>query len=117
MSPAQTAMPAERPPAPTGRSRLRLVQLHAVPEGLDPAATATADVRLSIGGQPVRLDVAVPAGPTRPEELLPVFRGLTNLVVEVAIRDVERQGETLSCRKGCGACCRQPVAVTEAEAH
>jgi Fe-S-cluster containining protein len=26
------------------------------------------------------------------------------------------EGETVSCRKGCGACCRQPIPVTPAEA-
>src|SRR4051812_18808290 len=100
-----------------GRTPLPLVHLHAVPEGMDPASVATADVRLTIGGQPVRLDIAVPTAPTRLMDLLPVFQGLANVEVGVAVQSVERQGKSLSCRKGCGACCRQPVPITETEAR
>jgi Fe-S-cluster containining protein len=49
--------------------------------------------------------------------LLPVFQGLTDLVVGVAEREAARQGQCVSCRKGCGACCRQLVPVSAVEAR
>src|SRR4051812_40980375 len=101
----------------TDRTALPVVHLHAVPTGLDPAGVATADIRLSIGGQPLHLDIAVPAGPAPLGDLLPVFHGLANVEVDVAVAAVERQGQTISCCKGCGACCRQPVPITETEAR
>jgi Fe-S-cluster containining protein len=109
-------MSADPRSAPAARTPLPVVPLRAVPPGLAPDAVATADVELTIGGQPVHLDIAVPAGPTRPQDLLPVFRGMTDLVVGIAVQNTEREGKTISCRKGCGACCRQPVPVSESEA-
>src|SRR5262249_18332238 len=49
--------------------------------------------------------------------LLPVFEGLTNAVMDVASRKIEREGKAISCQKGCGACCRQLVPISAAEAH
>jgi Fe-S-cluster containining protein len=98
---------------PTGRTSLPVVRLDAGGKG--PAATA--DIRLSIGGEPVHLAVSVPTGPAVPRDLLPVFRGLDEVVIGVAVRSAERRGEAVSCRKGCGACCRQLVPVSESEAR
>jgi len=52
-------------------------------------------------------DAAVPAA-----EVVPALQGLVNAVVEAA-----EMGKAISCRKGCGACCRQlvPVSRTEGE--
>jgi Fe-S-cluster containining protein len=100
-----------------GRAPLPVVQIHAIPAGMDPADVATAEIRMAIGGYPVRLDLAVPAVPTRLRDLLPVFQGMANVEVDVAVRTVEQQGLTISCCKGCGACCRQPVPITETEAR
>src|SRR5437667_237907 len=38
-------------------------------------------------------------------------------VVDIAEKNVEQQGEHISCRAGCGACCRQIVPISESEAH
>jgi Fe-S-cluster containining protein len=48
---------------------------------------------------------------------LPIFQGLTDVVVGVAVRAVEHEGKAISCRAGCGACCRQPVPVSASEAR
>jgi Fe-S-cluster containining protein len=104
----------DAPDGPGGRTPLPLVRLDAAP-GL--RAVVTADVRLTIGEEPVQLAITVPEGPTRVGDLLPVFRGLANVVVGVGVRNVERQGARVSCRAGCGACCRQPVPVSESEAR
>ncbi|HKB03948.1 MAG TPA: YkgJ family cysteine cluster protein [Gemmataceae bacterium] len=99
------------PPAGT-RTPLSVVRLDAA--GTSPLVTA--DIRLTIGGEPTHLAISVPEGATRSREFLPVVQGLADVVVGIGIRNVERQGEHISCRKGCGACCRQPVQVSESEA-
>ena len=77
--------------------------------------TRTADVVLTIGGSKVDVQLTVPAGPTRPDELLPLFQSLTDLIVGAAVKDAEASGAAISCRKGCGACCRQLVPISEIE--
>jgi Fe-S-cluster containining protein len=99
---------AERVPLP-------IVELTAVLT--DPAASVTADVQLKIGGRPVHLRLTVPTGPAPVRELLPLFQGLDNLVVNIAEEAVTAAGEHISCKAGCGACCRQIVPISESEAH
>ena len=56
--------------------------------------------------------ITVPSGTVAAAEIVPALQGLVNAVVETAER-----GKAISCRKGCGACCRQlvPVSRTEGE--
>jgi Fe-S-cluster containining protein len=81
------------------------------------AENLNARLRLSIGGCDLRLQVTVPAGPTRPRVLLPLCQSLTDVVVEEAVKEVAAEGKTISCQKGCGSCCRQLAPITPAEAH
>jgi Fe-S-cluster containining protein len=86
----------------------------------EPAASAewvTATVDFTIGGQRLQAKIPTPTGPIRPRQLLPVLQTLTNLVVETATAEIEAKGHRISCAKGCGACCRQLVPITEMEAH
>jgi Fe-S-cluster containining protein len=80
--------------------------------------TATAHIALNVGGRPLRVSLEVPKGATPVRTLLPVFRQVADAVVDVGVRQAESQGERVSCRKGCGACCRQlvPISVAEAKA-
>jgi Fe-S-cluster containining protein len=94
----------------------RRAPLRAVPEGADAAETVSAEVRVKIDGEPVHLEIVVPAGATRLHQLMPVLHGLANLMAEVGTERAERSGQAITCRKGCGACCRQPVPVTDSEA-
>lgn len=41
-----------------------------------------------------------------------MFQQLTNQIVAHSIELTERQGKTISCKAGCGACCKQPIPVT-----
>jgi Fe-S-cluster containining protein len=75
----------------------------------------SATVDLTVVGRKVRFQLNVPAGPTRPVELLPVFRSLTDAFVRIAVENAQAEGRTVSCRKGCGACCRQLVPISEIE--
>ncbi|HKP62740.1 MAG TPA: YkgJ family cysteine cluster protein [Polyangiales bacterium] len=75
----------------------------------------TAD--LSVAGYQLRIEMEVPTGRKRPIHLLPLFHSVANALVEVAETMVAEQGRTISCKKGCGACCRQLVPVSPSEAR
>jgi Fe-S-cluster containining protein len=115
MPPARQPEPASNPP-PAAPGRVALPVLP--PAGREvPAESVTVpfDVRLAAGR--LRGQVPVPAGPATPRDLLPVLQGLTETVVGSAVRAAEAQGKTISCKKGCGACCRQLVPISETEAR
>jgi Fe-S-cluster containining protein len=67
------------------------------------------------GGQVIG-EAWVPPGPMQLAQLLPVFQAVTDAIVGFAKDAGEKHGKAISCRKGCGACCRQlvPVSATEA---
>jgi Fe-S-cluster containining protein len=73
-------------------------------------------VDLTILGARVRGQAQVPAGAVPIEELLPAFRRVADTIVHLSVKSVEQHGGKISCRAGCGACCRQavPVALPEA---
>jgi Fe-S-cluster containining protein len=77
----------------------------------------TAHIELRIAGHPVQLQLTVPSGPATRRTMLPVLRQLADAVVEIGVQQAQAQGERVSCTKGCGACCRQLVPITEPEAH
>jgi Fe-S-cluster containining protein len=74
------------------------------------------NLNLKIGGEEIQAAVRVPDGPIRPVELLPVLQSFDNAVIDAAIEAVGREGKTVSCRAGCGACCRQVVPISRTEA-
>jgi hypothetical protein len=46
------------------------------------------------------------------------LRAIDNSAVDAAVKEVDVNGETVSCCKGCSACCRaQPVPVNPPEAY
>jgi Fe-S-cluster containining protein len=78
--------------------------------------------------QPVRIEVAwhgrkfgaevgLPETPARPRFLLTLVQHITDAVVNLADAAVRDSGKSITCRAGCGACCRQLVPVTPSEAH
>jgi Fe-S-cluster containining protein len=73
---------------------------------------STATLRLTVGTLRIAHPIAVPTASVPAVEIVPALQGLVNAVVEAA-----EAGNTVSCRKGCGACCRQlvPVSRTEGE--
>jgi Fe-S-cluster containining protein len=76
----------------------------------------TGKVEVSLFGMPVEMEMTVPAKPVKPTRMLPVFQMVTSSLVELGVSEVESQGEKISCKAGCGACCRQPVPLAEIEA-
>jgi Fe-S-cluster containining protein len=74
--------------------------------------------QFTLGGERFEVEAEVPdAQRARPHEVLPALQAIEEVVVGAAVRDVERAGLSVSCRKGCGACCRQVVPISEAEAY
>jgi Fe-S-cluster containining protein len=77
----------------------------------------TAHLKMWIAGAPLAIDLTVPKAPARLGELLPVFQSLADAVVGTVVESVESSGRSISCRAGCGACCRQLVPISEVEAR
>jgi Fe-S-cluster containining protein len=73
----------------------------------------TATLRLTVGNLKVVHPITVPSAAVPATEIVPALQRLVNAVVAAAEKD-----QAISCRKGCGACCRQlvPISRTEGEA-
>lgn len=80
-----------------------------------PLATGAATLVLS--GEPVAFELTVPAGPTTVEAVLPVVQGLSSLLAGRAAARSAAEGRAVTCKAGCGACCRQLVPLAAAEAR
>ena len=76
-----------------------------------------ARIELRVGGNKLSARVQVPDESIRPVDLLPVLHELNDALVGAALEHAESKGRRLSCRAGCGACCRQIVPISEAEAR
>ncbi len=74
----------------------------------------TGKLVLRINGEPVEMQMTVPAAPIKPQRMLPIFQQMSSAVVATS---VEANGKEVSCKAGCGACCRQAVPISEAEAY
>ena len=72
--------------------------------------------RIDAAERSLEASVHLPDGSLRPVELLPIILSLTNAVVSLSEAQAIEEGGTISCRAGCGACCRQLVPVSELEA-
>lgn len=72
---------------------------------------------LSVDGQVLSLQAKIPDAKVTALELLPVYQRFTNTIVSHSIEQSERAGKSISCQAGCGACCVQPIPVTELEAE
>ena len=77
----------------------------------------TANIKLTSTGWDMEFKLTVPAGPTTLKELLPLAQTLSDAVVNATVQEVEQLGAKISCCKGCGACCRQLVPISEVEAR
>ena len=72
---------------------------------------------LVVGGERLPLELSVPPGPVTVETLLPILRGLSSLFSDRAAARADAAGRPISCRAGCGACCRQLVPLAPSEAR
>ncbi len=79
--------------------------------------TFSARLKLAAGDLAVETTVAVPAEPVPATAMLPALRQIVDAAVAAAEAREASQGRTVSCRKGCSACCRQLVPISTVEAH
>ena len=77
----------------------------------------TATINLSFFGQPLQIKTSVPTSKMRPKRMLPVFHNMTASFMDKTVERIHSEGMEISCTKGCGACCRQMVPISEIEAH
>jgi Fe-S-cluster containining protein len=77
----------------------------------------SATANLSVAGYQLNIQMEVPTGRKRPRHMLPLFHSVANALVEVAETIVREEGRTISCKQGCGACCRQLVPIAPSEAR
>jgi Fe-S-cluster containining protein len=77
----------------------------------------TGQIKISIGGVPLEMQMTVPAKPVKPQRMLPIFQQMSNSFVEMGINAVENEGGKVSCQKGCTACCYQLIPLAEIEAY
>jgi Fe-S-cluster containining protein len=77
----------------------------------------TVTIGITISEEKVQLAITVPSEQVPARRMLPVFQSLTEVVVDQAVRGAEKAGARVSCKKGCGACCRQLVPITPLEAR
>ncbi|MBI4523613.1 MAG: YkgJ family cysteine cluster protein [Deltaproteobacteria bacterium] len=78
--------------------------------------SVTVKVELSAPDWQLRMTVSVPKT-MQLKDLLPLARDLSDAVVNAESKTVAESGKKISCRKGCGACCRQLVAISVIEAE
>lgn len=74
-------------------------------------------VKLSVKGELLEVEMSFPAKPVKPHRVLPVLQKMTNGFVDIGVKEAESAGKSVSCAKGCGACCRQPVPISEIEVY
>jgi Fe-S-cluster containining protein len=77
---------------------------------------ATVQFALKVQDATVEVRAQLPEGPVRPAVLLPILQSLSDSMTGIAERNVEGLGGKISCREGCGACCRQAVPISPVEA-
>jgi Fe-S-cluster containining protein len=83
-----------------------------------PSSTVKATFSLPVAGTFLRASAQLPAGRTTLTELLPIIQNLENAIIGKVSDEAQAAGSPISCRAGCGACCRQmvPMSLFEAEA-
>lgn len=77
--------------------------------------SVTANITLGCADWRIETRVTVPTGPIQPVELLPVIQSFADGVARSVAEATEQTGTKISCKKGCGACCRQVVPLSELE--
>lgn len=73
------------------------------------------DLRMETATGPVRGKIAVPSGPMRLAELVPLAWELTAIQLREATRKLEAESRSIRCGAKCGACCRQLVPLSAPE--
>jgi Fe-S-cluster containining protein len=80
--------------------------------------TVSVEFTVGIGDGKFTATAVVPAGQTNLTQILPVLQSLDDSLIGGVTEQLSQAGRTVSCKAGCGACCRQmvPISIFEAEA-
>jgi Fe-S-cluster containining protein len=83
-----------------------------------PQETVTVEFAIGVLDGQFNASAKVPVGRTNLTQILPVIQSLDSSFIDGVSAQVARLGRTVSCKAGCGACCRQmvPLSIFEAEA-
>ena len=79
--------------------------------------TETANIHLEVYGREHVFPLEFQLGEQTIGGILPFAQQLTNELTALSIAQVESEGKKISCQMGCGACCRQLVAISLVEAQ
>jgi Fe-S-cluster containining protein len=85
------------------------------PPSDDAPVVATLD--LVVAGQKMHVEIPIAPGPVTGAALVPLARALLAAISERMVEVLAGSGRQVSCRAGCGACCRQLAPVSPAEAR
>jgi len=77
----------------------------------------TGRVALTIRGKRLDMEVEIPDGRVGVSSMLSAFRSVSESLIDLGVSEEERLGRNVSCKKGCGACCRQLVPISAVEAR
>jgi len=83
-----------------------------------PPETVSVEFSLGVAEGVITATAIVPAGHTTLTQILPVLQALDDSIIHSVAAANEEAGNPVSCKAGCGACCRQlvPISIFEAEA-
>jgi Fe-S-cluster containining protein len=79
--------------------------------------TVAVDFSIGIGDSIIAATAVVPAGRTNLTQLLPVIQSLDDVLIDAVAAQSASEGRPVSCKAGCGACCRPMVAISVFEAE
>ena len=82
-----------------------------------PQETVSVEFAVGIGDGKFTATAVVPAGQTNLTQILPVLQSLDDSLISGVTAQLNQAGLAVSCKAGCGACCRQmvPLSIFEAE--
>jgi Fe-S-cluster containining protein len=72
--------------------------------------------QLRVGNEVLETHGKLHDGSLSIREFLPMLQNLTDWVMGSLSRQAQAEGRQISCKAGCGACCRQAVPISEEEA-
>src|ERR1039458_2807748 len=82
-----------------------------------PQETVSVEFAVGIGDGKFTATAAVPAGRANLTQILPVLQSLDDSLIGGVTAQLSQAGLTVSCKAGCGACCRQMVPLSSFEAE
>lgn len=80
--------------------------------------SVSVNFKVAIGDGSFSATAVVPQGASNLTQILPVLQAVDDSFIEGVAAQVHEAGLRISCKAGCGACCRQvvPLSIFEAEA-